>query len=282
MACVLMPQCDFLYCYFWCQLPEDTINMEVTLGTMMGIHTFKRDHVGQIISCRPWSLPLHPHSSMAIKMRTYLELKDHIADPLHSNPTYPDRPNTPPPQKLQSSRKRMMREAKKRNKNHQVGSRQYKVRRIEKPLLLSRSSATSAPRTAATTTTTTTLPTMSKPATATTTWPSTTSTTSNIFVSNSSNTLKTPHIPYPQIPNQTPGLWQRPYTPEHLLSGPLKTIVIEQTKKREKISRFQRREWRWLAEGERTRREEQNTASPKSNAPGPSHKEYTPISALEK
>ena len=90
-------------------------------------------------------------------MRTYLELKDHVADPPHSYPTYSNRPNTPTPQKLQASRTGMVREPKKRNKNHQVGRRQYKVRIIGKPLLLSRISATSAPRTTVITTTTTTL-----------------------------------------------------------------------------------------------------------------------------
>ena len=36
-----------------------------------------------------------------------------------------------------------------------------------------------------------------------------------------------------------------------------------------------------MAEEEKKRREEQNTASPKFNAPGPSHKEDTPMPALE-
>ena len=50
---------------------------------------------------------------------------------------------------------------------------------------------------------------------------------------------------------------------------------------REKISKVQRREQRQLAEKERKRREEQNTASSKSNAPGPSCKEDISIPAPE-
>ena len=115
----------------------------------------------------------------------------------------------------------MARESKKRSKNHQVGRRQYKVRMIEKPLLLSRTSATSTPRTTITTTTTGTLPTMSNSVITTTTWPSTTSTMANLFVSNSSNTLRTPHIPNPQIPMEwntaspksNPGLSHKEDTP---------------------------------------------------------------------
>ena len=50
---VLTPQGNMLYGYFWWQLPEDTIDMEVTLQTMKGIHTFQRDHSTHVISCRP-------------------------------------------------------------------------------------------------------------------------------------------------------------------------------------------------------------------------------------
>ena len=107
MVCVLMPKCNFLYGYFQCQLPEDIINVEVTGRAMKRIHMFKRNHAMQIIPCRSRSSQHHPYLSLAGKMRTYLELKDHIADPLHSNSTYPDRPNTLPPQKSQASRKRM-------------------------------------------------------------------------------------------------------------------------------------------------------------------------------
>ena len=112
-------------------MPKDTIEVEVTIRKMNEIHTFKRDHAIQIILCRPWKSQLHPYSSLARKMRTYLEVKENTTNPLHPNVTYPDRPITPLPPKLQASRKRMVRESKKRNKNHQVGKRQYKVRRIE-------------------------------------------------------------------------------------------------------------------------------------------------------
>ena len=164
---------------------------------MKGIQTFKRDHVTQIILCRPWSSQLHPYPSLPRKMRTYLEMKENTTNPLHPNPTCPDRPNTPLFQKPHVSRKRMVGEPKKRNKNHQIGRRQYKVRIIEKCLLLSRASATSATRTPFTTTTTANPPTMSNPVIATATWPLTISTTANLFISNPSNTLRTPHVPNP-------------------------------------------------------------------------------------
>ena len=68
------------------------MNIEMTVRTMKGIHTFKKDYATQVISCRPWSSRLNPYQSLARKMRAYLELKDQVADPLCPNPTYPLQP----------------------------------------------------------------------------------------------------------------------------------------------------------------------------------------------
>ena len=102
MACVLTPQCNFLYEYFLCQSPEDTIDMEVFVWTMKGIHSFKKDHAMQLIPCRPWTSRHHPYPSLTKKMRTYLVLKDHVADPSQPNPTYTQGPNMTAPQKVQT------------------------------------------------------------------------------------------------------------------------------------------------------------------------------------
>ena len=134
MACVLALQCNFLYGFFQCQLPEDIINVEVRVRTMKGIHTFKRDCTTQITSCRPWSSQLHPYSSLEKNMKAYLEQRRNDTNPFHPTSTYPDRPTTLPPAKLQVPKKGKVRDAKKRSKNHQAGRRQYKVRRIEVPL----------------------------------------------------------------------------------------------------------------------------------------------------
>ena len=108
MACVLTPQCNFPYKYFQCQLPEDTIDVEVTVWTMKGIHTFKTDCSTQLISCRPWTFIYCPYPSLTKKMKTYLKLKDQVADPSHPSPAYPERPNTPSPQKALASRSNTM------------------------------------------------------------------------------------------------------------------------------------------------------------------------------
>ena len=180
MACVLTLQCNFFYGYFWCQMPEDTIDVEVTVQTMKGIHIFNRDHSTQLISCRPWTSRYCPHPSLTKKMKTYLELKDKVADPPNPSPAYPESPNMPSPQKTQASRSNTMRETKKRSKTHQTNKRQYKVRVVEKPLVLPRVSATLIP-----TTTSATPSKMSNPTWATAPWPSTFPASANLFVTRS-------------------------------------------------------------------------------------------------
>ena len=79
MACILHPECNFLYRYFRCQLPEEMVDMQVKVKTMQGIHTFRRDRTSQVIKCNPWSTKLHPYPSLLWKMRTYLELEGKLA-----------------------------------------------------------------------------------------------------------------------------------------------------------------------------------------------------------
>ena len=179
MACVLMPQFNFLYGYFCCQLPEDTIDVEMTVWTMTGIHMFKRDHSTQVISCRPWTSRLCPYQSLARKMKAYFELKDQVFDLPCPSPTYPKRPNMPPPQRAQASRNKVTKESKKRSRNHQANKRQYKARLIEKPLVLPWVSVTTA-----------TPPALSNPESTPTPWPSTAS--ANLFVTRS----------WPMLPNK--------------------------------------------------------------------------------
>ena len=136
MACVLVPQCNFLNGFFQCQLLKDTIDVEVTVRTMKGIHMFKRDCTTQVTSCRRLEFPtLHFFHSLAKKMKSYLEERRNNANPFHPTCTNSDRPTTPPPKKSQVPKKRKARDTKKRSKSHQAGRRQYKVRRIEVPPL---------------------------------------------------------------------------------------------------------------------------------------------------
>ena len=84
-----------------------------------------------------WSSRLCPYPSWVKKMKTYMELKDQVVNLPCSNPTYPDRPNTHSPQKSQAHSRVKTKELKRKRRNHQTGRMQYKVRLIERPLLLS-------------------------------------------------------------------------------------------------------------------------------------------------
>ena len=129
MACIPMPEFNFVHGYFRCLLPEETMDMEVKVKMMRGIHMFRRDHTTQIISCKPWSPRLHPYPSLARRMQTYLELKGQdVSQPCPSS-NQAVRPTstwkTPVPKKALDRRQ------KKRSK--MPIRKQFKVRLIEKP-----------------------------------------------------------------------------------------------------------------------------------------------------
>ena len=102
MACILHPECNFFHGYFRCQLPEETVNVEVKVNTMQDIHPFRRDRTYQVIKYNPWSTRLHPYPSLIQKMKTYLELEGRLGPKSRPQPqTQPQQthiqPNQPRP-----------------------------------------------------------------------------------------------------------------------------------------------------------------------------------------
>ena len=53
MVCILCPECNFLCGYLKCLLVAETVDMELKVKMMQGIHTFKQDRTSQIIKCNP-------------------------------------------------------------------------------------------------------------------------------------------------------------------------------------------------------------------------------------
>ena len=160
MAWILMPQCNFQHVYFRCLLPEETVDVEVT---MKGIHTFRSDCTTQIISCKPWSPRLCSYPSLVRRMQTYLQLKDQDTGQPHSSSKQAVKPTTSSLQKAPVPRKAINKKQKKRSKL--PIRKQFKVRLIEKPL-----SPITKPKAIATTATSTkTL--MTKPTATSTKWP---------------------------------------------------------------------------------------------------------------
>ena len=94
MACTLRPECNFLNGYFRCVLPMETVDVEVKVKMMQGIHTFQRDRTSQVIKCNPWSTRLHPYPSLTWKMKTYLELEGKLGPKPRPQPqTHPQQPS---------------------------------------------------------------------------------------------------------------------------------------------------------------------------------------------
>ena len=130
MACYLVPQCYFLYELFKCQLPKDTIDVEIMVRTMKGIHAFKKDCSSETSSCSPWGMHVHAFSSLVKKMEAYLEERRNITDPFHLTHTYPDRPITSPFTRSQTAKRKKTKNPKEssRKVNHQASRKQHKVR----------------------------------------------------------------------------------------------------------------------------------------------------------
>ena len=76
MACLLQPECNFLYRFFRCKLPVEVVDMEVKVTSMQGMHIFKRDRTTQLIRCMPWTSKLCPHPNIVKKMKTFLEVEN--------------------------------------------------------------------------------------------------------------------------------------------------------------------------------------------------------------
>ena len=51
MACELSIQCDLVYGFLKCALPEDTIDVDLKVHTLKEIHTFKKDYKSQTSKC---------------------------------------------------------------------------------------------------------------------------------------------------------------------------------------------------------------------------------------
>ena len=122
---------------------------------MKGIHTFKGDHSTQVVSCRPWTSSLCPYQSLARKKEKLYGNERSSIQPYSCQTHLPQKAlytitleNTT----LQNQNHKRIKEE---MQGYQSSRRKYKVRLIEKPLVLPRAPATLVPTTTVTTSTTT-------------------------------------------------------------------------------------------------------------------------------
>ena len=160
MACILHPEYNFLNGYFRCQLPVETVDVEVKVKMMQGIHTYQRDRISQVIKCNPWSARLHPHLSLIQKMKTYLELEGKLGtkpSPQPQTQLQQTHLQQTQPQPAQPSTNPMVRKvpgpkASNKKKRTMIAKRRYKLRVLTQPTPSTPTSTTPAPMVATTST----------------------------------------------------------------------------------------------------------------------------------
>ena len=74
-------QCDFLFHNFHCALLEDMIDAEVTIWTVDGIYTYRRDRMTQASSYSSYSKQVKPFPSLRKKITEYQEEKRRSLNP---------------------------------------------------------------------------------------------------------------------------------------------------------------------------------------------------------
>ena len=117
MACNLNPQCNFLYGFLRCNLPEDTIDMEVTVRTLKGINNFRRDHATQSSTWSLWGSLVKPFRPLVTNMEAYMEERQNFMNPFSPTQRYPDRPSPLPLSKRASPTKRTRNETMRSHRN---------------------------------------------------------------------------------------------------------------------------------------------------------------------
>ena len=68
-------QGDLIFGILKCNLPEDTIDGDLKVCTLRGIHTFIKDRITQIIKCSPWGTNVQPCPSLKRKMMQFMRCR---------------------------------------------------------------------------------------------------------------------------------------------------------------------------------------------------------------
>ena len=91
MACDLLTQCDLIFGILKCALPEDTIDVDLKVCTLWGIHTYRKDSSTQIIKCSTFGTEVLPFLSFKKKVVEFMKHRQIIATPF-TNRSFQPRP----------------------------------------------------------------------------------------------------------------------------------------------------------------------------------------------
>ena len=72
MASQINPICDFSFGFLYCDLPEDTIGIDLKIRTIQGINTYKEDSDSRTNKFRPWGLHVTPFKPLKEKMVKFI------------------------------------------------------------------------------------------------------------------------------------------------------------------------------------------------------------------
>ena len=89
---ILLLSANFLHGFFHCDLPEDTIDVEITVRILKGIHIFRKNHGMQSSVCSSWGSAIKSFPSLCRKMATIIRERQIIFDPFHSHQSFPSGP----------------------------------------------------------------------------------------------------------------------------------------------------------------------------------------------
>ena len=95
MACKRAANYDLIFGILTCNLSEDTIDLDMKVHTLWGIHTCKKDRSTQVIKCSPWGTEVKPFPSLQGKVKEYLRHRQTITTPF-ANRSYQPRPRATP------------------------------------------------------------------------------------------------------------------------------------------------------------------------------------------
>ena len=71
MAREISPICDFIFGSIHTGLPMDTVDMELTIGMVKGIHMYRKDHRAESMVFLPWNMTIIPFPLLHKKIQVF-------------------------------------------------------------------------------------------------------------------------------------------------------------------------------------------------------------------